>query len=550
VLAFIGVGVAGALTVLALKHDQPFGLWQAALFALAPAAGLLHWLESWLAHDLAFRLLAQMRIDLFHKLDALAPAYLVRRRSGDLVSMATQDVEMVEYFFAHTIAPTFVAVLVPAAVVATLFAFDWSLAAALLPFLMAVAASPFFLRERIDSLASRVREALGVLNAHAVDSVQGLGEILAFQQEEARKATFLDVVRRHHHVRLPFFRDLTRQTALLEVMTGLGGLAVVAAGGRLVGAGDLDGAFLPLLTLMAMAAFLPISEIADVSRQLADTLGATRRLHAVHTEEAPVRDGPLTATAATGKGTEIEFHGVTFRYPGTGRTALRHVDLKVPAGATIALVGPSGAGKTTMAHLLLRFWDPQEGSIELGGHGLPDYRLDALRAQVALVAQDTYLFNDTLRANVLIARPEAGEAELRAALRRAALEDFTASLPMGLKTPVGERGMTLSGGQRQRVAIARAFLRDAPVLVLDEATSHLDAVSERLVHHALAELMQGRTTIVIAHRLSTVRNADMIVVLDGGHIAEQGNHKELLARGGLYARLVSRQVDAGSAVAS
>ena len=300
---------------------------------------------------------------------------------------------------------------------------------------------------------------------------------------------------------------------------------------------------------MAMAAVLPISEIADVSRQLADTLGATRRLHAVHSEKAPVTDGALPAASGAGKGSEVEFRDVTFHDPGIRRQALRHVDLKVRAGTTVALVGPSGAGKTTMAHLLLRFWDPQSGAVILDGHALPEYRLDALRAQVALVAQDTYLFNDTLRANVLIARPEASEAVLKEALRHAALEDFVDSLPLGLETPVGERGMTLSGGQRQRVAIARAFLRDAPVLVLDEATSHLDALSERLVHAALAKLMQGRTTIVIAHRLSTVRNADMIVVLDGGRIAEQGRHKELLARGGLYAHLVSRQVKAGAVAA-
>ena len=208
----------------------------------------------------------------------------------------------------------------------------------------------------------------------------------------------------------------------------------------------------------------------------------------------------------------------------------------------MALVGPSGAGKTTIANLLLRFWDPSAGRILIDGVDLREFELDHLRARISLVSQDTYLFNDTLRANVALARPEADEAAIHRALDQAALSEFVASLPEGLDTQVGERGVQLSGGQRQRVAIARAFLKNAPTLILDEATSHLDAVSEAQVRAALDTLMRNRTTIVIAHRLSTVRNADLLAVLDRGHVVETGSHGELLACGGLYARLIRRQI--------
>ena len=541
VIAFIGVGVFSGLTVLALKHGQPFGTWLWALAVVAPLSGVLHWLESWIAHDMAFRLLAEMRIDVFRKLDALAPAYLVRRRIGDLMALATHDVELVEFFFAHTVAPAFVAILVPAAVLAVLaWASPW-LALTLVPFLAAVGLSPFLMRGRVDRLGSEAREAAGELGAVAVESVQGLGEIVAFQQEAARGAQLDALSERHIRLRLPFFRELTAQHSLLETFTGLGGLAVVAAGAALAARGAVDPAALPLLTLLAMAAFLPVSEIAQIGRQLADTLGATRRIYALANEPVPVVDGPGVPERREGAAS-LTLDRVSFAYPGQNRRALDAVTIEIPAGRTVALVGPSGAGKTTTAQLLMRFWDPDEGRITLNGADLRDYKLDDLRRRIALVAQDTYLFNDTLRNNIRFARPDASEADLLAAVVHASLGDLVDTLPDGLDTPVGERGTSLSGGQRQRVAIARAFLKNAPVLILDEATSHLDAANEQAVRRALDRLQADRTTIVIAHRLSTVRDADLIVVMEDGRVVETGTHEALLAKGGLYARLISRQL--------
>ena len=550
VAAFIGVGVVSGLVVAAVKNGAPVDTLLIVLAVVAPLAGILHWFESWAAHDMAYRLLTVLRIAMFRKLERLAPAYLLQRRSGDLVSVATQDVETIEYFFAHTITPAFVAVLVPAVVLAVLVAFGWPMAVALAPFLALVVFSPVAMRRRIDTLGARAREVLGELNAFAADTLQGLTEVVAFQRAPEWRARLMAQVDDYRRIRLPLLRDLTLQMALLEVATGLGGLAVIGAGAVAVGRGMLDPGLLPMLTLLAMAAFLPVSEIANVGRQLADTLGATRRLDSVIREPIPVVDGPgVAGPVATGsapapraRAPTLQLAGVDFAYPNATRLALSGVSLDVDAGTTVALVGRSGAGKTTVAHLLMRFWDPRAGVVRMNGHDLRAYGLDALRGRIALVTQDTYLFNDSLRANVLLARPEASDEDLQDALGHSALADFVAALPDGLDTIVGERGMRLSGGQRQRVAIARAFLKDAPILILDEATSHLDAISERAVYAALDALMSARTTVVIAHRLSTVRNADQIVVMDEGRAVERGSHAELVVRGGLYARLVARQL--------
>ena len=545
--AFIGVGVLGGMIVAGVSRGEPVGSFMIALAVLAPLTGLFHWLESWLAHDMAYRMLAEMRIALYRKLDALAPAYLLRRRSGDLVALATQDVETVEYFFAHTVAPAFIAVLTPTIVLAVLSNAGAPLALALLPFLGFAAMNPFLSRGRIDRLGAESREAAGNLQAIAVDTVQGMAEIVAFQRADVMRGRFLDRARDYAAAKLPLQKDLALQGAVLEAMTGLGGLAVILAGAWMAASGSLSIGWVPLLALLAMAAFLPVSEIAQASRQLAETYGSAQRLDQVHGETVTVQDG--TRLPKSDLTAAFSLDHVSFGYPGASRAALEDVTVTLPAGATVALVGPSGAGKTTIAALMLRFFDPARGHISFGGQDLTEWPLEALRQRVALVAQDTYLFNINLRANILLARPDASEADLMAAIERSALTEFIASLPDGLETPVGERGVQLSGGQRQRVAIARAFLKDAPVLILDEATSHLDAISEAQVRRALSALMRDRTTLVIAHRLSTVRDADLIVVMDQGRVQETGNHADLLARGGLYARLVGKQLGGVAAAA-
>ncbi|KVM93147.1 ATP-binding cassette domain-containing protein [Burkholderia stagnalis] len=537
VVGFIGVGVIGARVVGAVSAGQPSAALVAALLAVAPLAAVLHWLESWLAHDMAYRLLAEMRIALFATLERLAPAGLLRRRSGDLVALATQDVETVEYFYAHTLAPAFVALLVPAGVLALLASVAWPLALVLLPFLLWAGLAPVLARRDVDRLGSRARDALGQLGAHLTETIQGLAELTAFQALDRRREAFVAEVDVYGKQRAKLLDDLSAQSAALEIASGLGGLAVAALGALLCAHGGFPREALPLLVLVAVAAFMPVAEIGQVARQLADTIASTRRLRALEKEPVTVVDG----TQAMPGHPTVRFEETRFTYPGRGVPAIDRVSFDVPPGSTVALVGPSGAGKSTVASLLLRFWDPQHGRVTLGGVDLRDLRLDDLRQHIALVAQDTYLFNDTLEANIRLAANDASAADVQRAIDHAALGEFVARLPDGLATRVGERGVQLSGGQRQRVAIARAFLKDAPVLILDEATSHLDTISEQQIRAALEGLMAQRTSIIIAHRLSTVRNADLILVIEHGKVVEAGRHAELMARQGAYARLVAHQ---------
>ena len=540
--------VLGALTALlvgAVFRDEPLTTLVIVVCLLAPLSALLFYLESWQAHDMAFRLLAKMRIDLYEKLEPLAPAYMVRRRSGDFVSVVGGDVETVEYFYAHAVTPMIVAILIPGGLLVALLVISWPIAAVLAPFLVAVAVSPYFANERTERLGDEIRGGMGDIHAYMVDSIHGMREITAFGRGRDRNDELTDKGWDYAGHLVRFQKSQAFQIGFMEAMMGLGGLAVLATGVWLVLDGQLERTHLPVVSVLALASFSPITELARTMKQMMETLAASRRILAIHDEPVPVTDGPGVHASTDDRSsadTSVVFEDVAFTYAEGDPQALVDVGLDIGAGKTVAIVGRSGAGKTTIAYLMMRFWDPDRGAVELEGDRLTDFKLDDLRGRMALVAQDTYLFNDTIRENIRLGRRDASDAEVEEAASQANAAEFIESFPDGYDTRVGERGMQLSGGQRQRIAIARAILKNAPVLILDEATSHLDAISEATVREALDRLMVGRTTVVIAHRLSTIRDADAIVVLDGGEVVEQGTHEQLLSRGGLYAQLVAAQV--------
>lgn len=513
---------------------------------LALVSPLPIYARSMLAARASWQVINRLRCDLYAHIQKLSHPFFDRNRSAALTSRVISDVQTVQPFLRDVMLDVWINL---GAIVVILGYFFWRswvlglLAVAIVPLQVLVLRT---VGRKVKRLAREIRDQLAYLSAETQQKLAAPSVVKTFTREEDEIAQFAEDSAQIASRGIERAR-IHALAAMATAMTGaLAPLLVILLGGRLglFHQGSLSIGLLVQFVMMQSRIYEPFARLSEMQVVVADAMGALERICEIFATAPEVADRPGAIRAPRFSG-HIEFDHVQFAYGRTDQPVINQFSLDIPAKSVVALVGRSGSGKSTLASLLCRFYDVNGGCIRIDGRDIRDYTVYSLRAQIGLVPQDPALFSGTVEANILYGRPDATVAEVRLAAARAYADEFIAQLPDGYDTMLGERGLKLSGGQKQRIAIARAFLKDPSILILDEATSSLDTASEAMIQRALAELMKNRTTIIIAHRLSTVRQADAIAVIDAGRLVEYGSHDALLRAAGLYARLYQQQPAGG-----
>jgi ATP-binding cassette subfamily B protein len=524
--------------------DQYFGAALAIAVLLALGTGARYYLVTRLGE----RVVADIRKALFDKVMGMSPAFFERLMTGEVLSRLTTDTTLILSVIGSSVSIALRNLLLFLGGMVALLLTSAKLTGLVLLIVPGVVIPIIVLGRRLRSLSRDNQDLIAASSGNASEALLSVQTVQAFTHEAPTRATFADLTEKSYVSAQTRIGTRALMTVIVIFLIFTGVVGVLWIGARDVRAGVMSGGELIQFLIYAVMVAGAVGALSEIWGELQRAAGATERLVEMLVAKDSVTDPakPLALPASV-RGS-ITFEGVHFQYPARPEiSALDGIDLTVAAGETVALVGPSGAGKTTILQLILRFYDPQQGRVLLDGVNLQDMTRADYRQAIALVPQDPVIFGTTARENIRFGRPEASDAEIEAAATAAAAHDFLTALPQGYDTFVGERGVMLSGGQKQRIAIARAILRDAPVLLLDEATSALDAESERAVQAAVDELAKTRTTIVVAHRLATVKKADRIVVFDEGRIVAMGTHDALVTQDGLYARLARLQFTDGQA---
>jgi ATP-binding cassette subfamily B protein len=510
------------------------GLLAIYLFNTGLMAVVVYW-----GHMLGINIETEMRRKSFDHLQKLSFTFYDNNKTGHLLARVTKDLEEIGEVAHHGPEDLFIAVMTFLGAFALMFWVNPQLALITGAVVPVVAWVTSRYGGRMTHNWQMLYGRVGDFNVRLEENIGGMRVVQAFGNEDHERALFARDNDNYRSTKLAAYKIMAASTSLSYMSMRLIQLIVMVAGSYFVLTNQLTaGGFVSFLLLVNVF-FRPIDKINSVIETYPKGIAGFQRYLALLDTEPDIADRP-GAVAASGLKGNIRFRDISFGYTAE-RPVLNEVNLDIPAGETVAFVGPSGAGKTTLCSLLPRFYEIQFGSITIDGIDIRDMTLTSLRRHIGIVQQDVFLFGGTIRDNIAYGRLDATESEIAEAARRARLDQMIALLPDGLETVIGERGVKLSGGQKQRLAIARMFLKNPPILILDEATSSLDTETEREIQQSLAELSQGRTTLVIAHRLATIRHADRIVVVDGSGVAEQGSHENLIAGGGIYSRLHAAQ---------